>query len=590
MDLGHRKENLLKLVNEAYSGEVLLPDFQRNFVWTRNDIEELIKSLLEDMFIGTFLILDTNPSQLPFKAIFVQGAELVNPEIRANPRKLILDGQQRLTSVFYAVYSPDIPLKNTENPYAFFIDLEKLAKNEVEEAVFSWSKKWREYRSILDDDGNYNYAKLMEKRLLPLTILKDSDAFYDLWYSKYKKLFAEDIAKKIKSYIGNILKYEVYTLTLGVQYNDKPEEIAMLFERINKTGVKLSTYDLLVARLYKFIKLREEWEKAYEENHYIKTLSSRIDDTNVPYSFIQALALAKGKSIKARDMLKIDEGVLNKEQWEKVVNLVENKVLPRFLNPAKYGVPDVNRWLPYYPTITLMVAFYLKHRHPDMDKLDTWYWSSVFSERYSGSTETLMMRDFREVSQWFEDDSKIPEVVQQLRVQLSSGVFSLKNVNRRSSAKYKGVFNLLFMNGAKDFHHPDDLSFNELEDHHIFPKKFLEENKIDVDYDTALNRTLIFDKTNRKIWKKSPSEYIQDMIRIYGSEAKVRDILKLHFIDEEMYKILKATHSNLEPEKIKRNFENFISRREKLIIEKIKELVKWQPPEGAENENQKSNT
>jgi uncharacterized protein with ParB-like and HNH nuclease domain len=196
MDLGHRKENLLKLVNEAYSGEVMLPDFQRNFVWTRNDIEELIKSLLEDMFIGTFLILDTNPSQLPFKAIFVQGAELVNPEIRANPRKLILDGQQRLTSVFYAVYSPDIPLKNTENPYAFFIDLEKLAKDEVEEAVFSWSKKWREYRSILDDDENYNYAKLMEKRILPLTILKDSDAFYDLWYSKYKKLFTEGVAKK----------------------------------------------------------------------------------------------------------------------------------------------------------------------------------------------------------------------------------------------------------------------------------------------------------------------------------------------------------------------------------------------------------
>lgn len=61
MNLQQGQNKLLNLLELAYNGEVMLPDFQRSFVWGRNDIEELIKSLLEDMFIGTFLILHTHP-------------------------------------------------------------------------------------------------------------------------------------------------------------------------------------------------------------------------------------------------------------------------------------------------------------------------------------------------------------------------------------------------------------------------------------------------------------------------------------------------------------------------------------------------
>jgi len=585
MNLQQGQTRLIQLINEAYEGRVMLPDFQRNFVWARNDIEEFIKSLLEDMFIGTFLILETNPSNPPFKTIFVQGAELINPDIQANPRTLILDGQQRLTSLFYAIYNPDLPLKNTETPYAFFIDLNKLAADNIDEAVFSWSKKWREYHSVIDEGGKYDYSKLMEKKLLPLTIFFDSDKFYELWHSEYKKLFSEEDAGKILKYLKNLLNSPVLTLTLGLSYSDKPEEIAAIFEKINRTGIKLSTYDLLVARLYKFIKLREEWETVFNEKPNIKQLASRVDDTNVPYSFIQALVLSNDKSIKSRDVIKIDDTLLNKEQWNKVVDLVEDKVLPRIFTINKYGIADIEKWLPYYPTVTLMIAFYLKHIHPDVDKLDRWYWASVFSERYSGSTETMMMRDFKEVSQWFKDGSKTPEVVEQLKVQLSTGAYSLRDVKRRGSSRYKGIFNLLFKNDPKDFYQPDNLVFNELEDHHIFPKKFLESKKVDADYDVVLNRTLIFNATNKKISYKSPAEYIEEMIEIQKGDAlseidvenKVKGILKSHFIDDEMYGILKNTHKDLSTQEISENFEAFLKRRETLIRKEISALIE---PEG----------
>jgi len=164
---------------------------------------------------------------------------------------LILDGQQRLTALFYTVYAPDVNLKNTETPYAFFIDLDKLLYDNVDEAVFSWSKKSREYISVTDGNGNMEYSSLINKKLVPLTMFSDANEFYSKWYQKYVQLFDQEQAKKITSYLENILKYQILTLNLGLSYNDKPEEIAKLFEKINRTGIKLSPYDLLVARLYK---------------------------------------------------------------------------------------------------------------------------------------------------------------------------------------------------------------------------------------------------------------------------------------------------------------------------------------------------
>lgn len=95
MQLSQGSKSLLDLAKKAYTGEVMLPDFQRNFVWTRQDVEELLKSLLEDMFIGTFLIHNVEPSNPPFKTIAIEGATKVNNNFRANSSLLVLDGQQR---------------------------------------------------------------------------------------------------------------------------------------------------------------------------------------------------------------------------------------------------------------------------------------------------------------------------------------------------------------------------------------------------------------------------------------------------------------------------------------------------------------
>jgi hypothetical protein len=585
MDVEHGTKEILDLVKMAYNGEVMLPDFQRNFVWDRQSIEELIESILENIFIGTFLILNTSSSLNPFKCIFIQGAEEVNPKIEPKPTVLILDGQQRLTALFYAVYSPNIPLRYTERPYSFFIDLQKLSEDNFEEAVFSMPKNDRFYKSLLNGENSFNIEMLKEEKIIPLTMFQDAINFGKIWFKHFCNLFEEKTSDKINEYLDRIFNYDVITLSLQQYFNEYPDKIVMLFERLNRTGIKLSTYDLLVARFYKFIKLREEWERLFDENngyHNIKKLASNnVDETSVPFSFIQALALSKDKSIKDRDLIKLDSQTLNKEEWNRVVDVAEKKVLSKLFERGNYGIGEsVDKWLPYSTIVIPYLAFYLKYDHPDIEKINMWYWSVVFSESYSGSTESKIMKDFREVSRWFNDDSAIPEVLKDLREQIQKDVYTLKNVKRVGSSLYKGVFNLLMTNNPLDFFEPDNIAYNELNDHHIFPKNFLKD--VDVDSDIVLNRTLIFDRTNKIISNKSPAEYVEEMIKsqmekkniIYAdAENKVKKILEKHFINEEMYEIMRKTSKNLPKDDIKGNFELFVDMREKLILDRIRNLV-----------------
>ncbi|RLG70424.1 MAG: hypothetical protein DRO04_01910, partial [Candidatus Iainarchaeum archaeon] len=457
MELEWSKKKLLELVKKAYHGEVMLPDFQRNFVWARNDIEELISSLLERMFIGTFLIQRVNPTQIPFKVIPIEGADKINRNFIPKPEIIVLDGQQRLTSLFYALYSPNIPLKNTANPYAFFVDLEKLGNDNIEDAIFSWSKQSREYKSLLknnENNGGYKLAELKEKRILPLTFLVDESNFWKLWYGEFRALFNEEKAQKIENYLKHIIEYQVHVLSIPL--TEKPEDIAILFERINRTGIKLSIFDLLTARLYKFINLRTEWENAFNENHWLKQIASNdVKNTKIPYYIIQGLALSEDISIKARDIIKIDSSVLNKTTWKKAVEILENKILSRLFDVSEYGIADY-RWLSYPSMISIWLGLFLKAEKGEIDidisKINKWYWSVIFTERYSGSTETEQIKDFKELIGWLKDSNKLPEAVADMRHKLN--IMKIETKYPPSSI-YKGVFNLLFRKGAWDFYEKD---------------------------------------------------------------------------------------------------------------------------------------
>ncbi|RCW31374.1 DUF262 domain-containing protein [Marinilabilia salmonicolor] len=570
MELSQGNKELLELAKGAFKGEVMLPDFQRNFVWSRQDIEELFKSLLEDMFIGNFLIHNVDPLNPPFKPIEIEGATSVNSHFCPKPSILVLDGQQRLTSLFYALYSPNIPLRNVSNPYAFFINIQALIQDDIDNSVQSTSKVWREYKSLLNEDESFNMKVLVEKELIPITFLAED--FTEIWFEHYKPKYSSENDKKIRSYIKNIISYK--TLTLDVPINEKPENIAVLFERINRTGIKLSIFDLLVARLYKYINLREKWEESFDAYHSLQEYSrNNKRDTTTPYYFIQSLALHHGMSIKARHMLKIDDNILNPTSWNTLIETADKNVLVRLLDVNEYGIGRIDKWFPYSPMIVPFLAFFLTDSF-NVDKINRWYWSSVFTERYASSVESKITKDYKEVIIWFKDDLKIPDIVIEMR-EKQLGNLNFKEKDNSGNSVYKGVFNLLFINDAKDFYEDDKIKYKktELDDHHIFPKKYLEEKGVTEHINSILNRTLIHGTTNKNISKKAPADYIKIMLNKLKSEEAVKNLLIKHFINDEMFEIMKGVDDKSSNEFVAENYNRFLELREKNIKDSISKII-----------------
>lgn len=139
-------ESLLEILKRAKEGKLALLQFQRDFVWSRQDIKELLVSLLNGYFIGTFLLLRIDPDNPPFAVRPIQGVRIPtdgNGNYIIRPEALILDGQQRITSLYYVFYAPPKELvtpKYTKKRYLFFIKLDELEKGNVEDAVFSVSE------------------------------------------------------------------------------------------------------------------------------------------------------------------------------------------------------------------------------------------------------------------------------------------------------------------------------------------------------------------------------------------------------------------------------------------------------------------
>jgi len=176
MEIIPDKRKLVGLVQQAHEGDICLPDFQRDFVWPPDQISDLLRSILRGYFIGSLLLLRCDKNQPPFSPALLRGAKQkhVNPQ----PELLLLDGQQRLTSLIYAMTAPNLPLKGTKLRRWFYVDLDKLTSNPDDDDIVL-------ERSVRDvGDWNTPEAQFAQ-RILPCTVLLEPDGFYK-WRDKFE--------------------------------------------------------------------------------------------------------------------------------------------------------------------------------------------------------------------------------------------------------------------------------------------------------------------------------------------------------------------------------------------------------------------
>lgn len=510
-------ENLIQIMRAAYDGKVVIPEFQRSFVWTREDIEELLVSILQGYFVGTFLMLDTPTEQPMFPFRLVEGVQQVNPSARAHNHatvRLVLDGQQRVTSLFYVLYEPPLPLRNTKNPYKFYFRLDLALDADPSDAVSGISLSDRRRTAEMQ-------RMIAEHRAIPFSLLRDSSAFYKWFYQEQKFLKTEKEKELVEGFYHRFQNFMVPVVALSAEAGK--DNIVNIFERINRTGVTLSLFDLAVARLYlKQIRLRDLWESFEREN-------PEAADTIKPEFLLKVIAMSRGREPRKGTLLDVvDE--LSKEEFEAewaaaaeyVARAYERMTAPK----GGYGAFSPT-WIPYS---TMLVPLAVMLRKVDalkggaemFGKVDRWYWASVFTQRYDSAVDTKSFSDVREMEDWLKGGSAPGWLAS-----VSPDGIDL-NVDEPGSALYRGLMCLVVLEGARDFMTGQVANLNDCHDEHIFPKsKFGKTHEVNL----ILNRTLISASSNVAKGNRTPSEFLLKMLEKHGGDwSRVTSTLASHLI------------------------------------------------------------
>lgn len=542
-------EKLLSIIQQAYEGKVVLPEFQRSFVWGREDIEQLLVSILQGYFIGTFLFLDSPPAQPMFHFRTIEGLDKVNPSAQPSSHtlvRLVLDGQQRITSVFYALYEPEIPLRNSRKPHRFYLRLDALMDGNPDDAVYGISLADKPRLAEMDKDVQGGKA-------IRFSLFRDAGKFYHWLYGEQTGFIEEHQKGMIERFYRNFADYMVPVVSVSPETGK--DNIVNIFERINRTGVSLSLFDLAAARLYlKKIDLRKLWTQFHESN---VALAKMIR----PEFLLKVVALLVGKEARKSALLDIVEHLEKarfEELWETACDLLR-KAYQRLTSPGGYGAVQ-DRWIPYSTMLVPLAVLlhYIEEKHGGEEmyrKVDRWYWGSVFAQRYDQAVDTTSYRDVNEVKAWLEGRN-CPAWLENLRVEQQ---VDLESVEDQRSAIYRGMICLIVRAGARDFINGQPASLKECQDDHIFPRsKFKTEPQVNC----ILNRTLI--SSNQIKSDKKPSEYLPLLLEKHGKDPeRLRKTLQSHLISEEAQRAME-----------KDDFRGFIELRKRAFLSEIAKHVR----------------
>lgn len=519
------------LLHDVVTGELVLPDFQRDFVWKPDDVRELLVSIFGDFYIGTMLYMEALADDSPFALRLVYGVETVRPETQIQSIvKVLLDGQQRTSALFYALHAPNISLAGRKNPFLFFLNLRHLITKDYDNAV------------AFVNAGNKRELRALEQHsdFVAMTALRDVGALYaHIMETPFKSHFAE-----ISSAINRFHAFQIQTIQLD--RHTKLERVVQTFERINRTGEPLSVVDLLVARLYSYgIKLRNLVTETESEYEFLAA------DAGISTDFIlRVICLLRGLEVRRNVILEIQPNGFEAD-WRLACESLEEAYRRLTDTSQGYGVINFKKWCPFPASIVTLAATlaYLKRNNvrttANYAKIDCWYWITVFDNRYNEAVNTQTVSDYQKMKEWF-DDGKAPDFI----AKFSSDNVDL-NVESRNSAIYRGVIALIARAGARDFQsgRPPRFADQRPQDDHIFPKSIYHR-------DTILNRTLI--ESNQHKGSKIPSKYFS-AVRDLNGEEHLRDVLASHLVDSDAMKAL-----------ITDNIEQFLELRKKTILRAIK--------------------
>jgi hypothetical protein len=587
--------SLSTLINYLREGRFVIPDFQREFEWKPWDISALMRSIFLDYYIGSLLLWKGKPEN--FNALSCEA--VYGYQGNGKPEYIVLDGQQRLTAIYYAFLAPDVPLPNRANRFFYFVQVEKFMKEEYDE-TFGYERLTRRWAKVLA-----NKEEQFASHIFPCSIIGATGWELPNWVQGYEAFWkikateaeaaSDETAAKLAlnnctnaKAFGELLQgitgqYQISYIELDKDL--KVDKVCDIFTQINSRGIRLDVFDLMNALLRpKGLPLKQMWRDAAPRlddietekmNVYILQVMSILRQGYCSPMYIYFLLPGQEKPIRDPDGTRRKEVLVSniadfEARWNAAVDALEEtiKVLK---HPQEYGAVS-SSFLPYVSILPVFAALraYSKKLPParQLDarrKLRHWYWASVFNNRYSGSVESTSSRDFLDIKAWFDDDTAEPSLIAEFAQSFRN--LDLRKETKRGTSVYNGIFNLLVIAGARDWMMGDVPQHGNLEDHHILPDAWCKKNIKDGLGNSILNRTPLTADTNRQVIKANlPNTYLPELIAQSG-EATVRGILESHFISPLAFDIL--LRDPFGPD----DFEAFITERQRTLQDAIENLL-----------------
>ena len=533
---------ILDLMKDIDKGNIQLPDFQRGWVWDDSRIRGLIASITQNFPVGAAMFLEYDNANVRFKHRMIEGALASN----ARPEQLILDGQQRLTSIYASMCSPNAVKtrtdKGNEIKRFYYIDIAKAIDPAVDrvEAILSVP----ESKQITSDFGRKidldvsTAEKEYANKLFPLNIILDSvkATRWQLGYMQYhqgQQNVCQEYLAFMEKIIDCVSHYRMPVISLDK--DTSKEAVCQVFENVNQGGVSLTVFELVTAVFaMDDFELRKDWEKR-KNNHLNGDILNIVTATD----FLTACTLLsayekKGVvSCKKKDVLN-----LKLADYQKYAD-----VLTRGFEEAEMLLFEerifVSRDLPYTTQLiplAVLCAMLLPDRRIKnsnvKNKIKRWYWCGVFGELYGSANETRYVNDVVGVMNWL-NGGELPKTI----VDSYFNPMRLLMLQSRRSAAYKGIVALIMKNHSRDFISGQEMDLvlykaAGIDIHHIFPKNYCKSKGYDyIKWDSIINKTPLSYSTNREIGGVAPSEYLARIEKKKVEQTDLRDYLASHWID-----------------------------------------------------------
>jgi hypothetical protein len=525
-------DRIEELAGRILRGDILLPKFQRDFVWEKHQIIDLLDSIANNYPIGSVLLWRSRELLRSERSI----ADLeIAPTQQDYPVNYLLDGQQRLSTICGALYwQGGDPLSRWNLAY------------DLREKAFL-------HLTTLDDPPLHH---------LRLNKLTDPSAYFK-HVSSLSTLQGSDVATleaNAKELFDRFKDYKVATVTL---HEMSIEAVAPIFERINSRGTPLTIVDLMRAAT---------WSETFD---LIDAITAINDELSSKYfggierkAILRSISAAAGggfseasiDGLRKHSAEQLEAAVAaTKDAYSRAVDFMATELHI----PSDKQVPYVNQ------VVVLAEVFRLiKHFSPSqLAAVKTWFWRTAVAGYFGGWNTGNMSSDQKAVQLFASGQaSDIDSVVQNP----GAGIWTAQQF--RSNAAHSKILILLLA-----FKKPTDLLTsqkidtgdalfhgNTKEFHHFFPRDYLVKSKgVAMRRANVLgNFVMLTAASNKRITNRAPSDYLKEVVQALG--PKLDEVLASNLISPEAFKAA-----------MNDDYDTFLAERSKTITAAISSLTGW---------------